>query len=492
MGKGGQQIMAQPGVAEGSKGRDPSEAPRQVTHAELRKHNRFSDAWMTIGTKVYDVSNWSEHPGGSVIFTHAGEDMTDVFNLFHPPSARGLLDKFYIGELVEDSAAPAPTAEEKARAEAQTKFEQAYRNLRSKMITAGLFKLSYGFYVYKFLSQFVLLGVAAACARQPGFLPFVVGAVFLALFWEQAGWLAHDVCHNQLCEMKNGRAMSSWNHALGLMAGNVFQGFSVTWWKDKHNRHHAVPNVHGAGDALNADPDIDTMPLLAWSLKMAELAKSSSKGRFMISIQKFTYLPLLCFARLAWLQNSIQFVWNIKSDGIFDNATKSEDLLKVQSEVLTGFDKVLEQVLIIFHHLWVAVLCAQRGSLGGAVAFWLLAQAICGFVLFSITSLGHNGLPVYEANDKPDYWKLQVTTTRNITGNAFVHWLCGGLEYQVDHHLFPMMPRHSLPKAHELIVSFCKEHGIKYNEASYWKGTWDVLNHLDSVAHEFVAEFPAM
>ena len=51
------------------------------------------------------------------------------------------------------------------------------------------------------------------------------------------------------------------------------QGFSVKWWKDKHNRHHAVPNVHGSGDGLNGDPDIDTMPLLAWSIKMAETGK---------------------------------------------------------------------------------------------------------------------------------------------------------------------------------------------------------------------------
>jgi fatty acid desaturase len=50
-----------------------------------------------------------------------------------------------------------------------------------------------------------------------------------------------------------------------LLFGNLAQGFSVSWWKDKHNRHHAVPNVHGGpGGSLFADPDVDTMPLLAW------------------------------------------------------------------------------------------------------------------------------------------------------------------------------------------------------------------------------------
>ena len=55
-----------------------------------------------------------------------------------------------------------------------------------------------------------------------------------------------------------------------------------------------------------------------------------------------------------------------------------------------------------------------------------------------------------------------------------------------------MMPRHSLPKAHELIVSFCAEHGIKYNEASLYDGTVEVLSHLDVVAKDFFREFPAM
>jgi len=212
----------------------------------------------------------------------------------------------------------------------------------------------------------------------------------------------------------------------------------------------------------------------------------------MISIQKFSYLPLLLIARLSWLQQGIQFAWNIKEDGIFNNAVKSKDLEKLQEASLTGSEKYIEQALLIAHHTWVILLCSNRPTFLSAFAFWFTAQAVCGFLLFVITSLGHNGLIVYEADERPDYWKLQVTTTRNISGNWFVHWLCGGLEYQVDHHLFPTMPRHSLPAAHELIVSFCAEHGIKYNEDNLFHGTWEVIKHLDVVAREFLIEFPAM
>ena len=86
----------------------------------------------------------------------------------------------------------------------------------------------------------------------------------------------------------------------------------------------------------------------------------------------------------------------------------------------------------------------------------------------------------------------QVTTTRNVTSNIFVDWFCGGLQYQVDHHLFPMIPRHNLGKVHKLVESFCKEHGVSYHEANMWNGTLEVLNHLSDVSKEFVEHFPAM
>jgi hypothetical protein len=103
-------------------------------------------------------------------------------------------------------------------------------------------------------------------------------------------------------------------------------------------------------------------------------------------------------------------------------------------------------------------------------------------------------MAVYDAETRPDFWSLQVTTTRNITGGHgipqwFVDWFCGGLQYQVDHHLFPMIPRHNLKKTHDLVESFCKEWKVGYHEADMIDGTYEVLNCLDKVAMEFVVDF---
>ena len=101
-------------------------------------------------------------------------------------------------------------------------------------------------------------------------------------------------------------------------------------------------------------------------------------------------------------------------------------------------------------------------------------------------------MSVYPADQRPDFWKLQVTTTRNVTSNFFVDWFCGGLQYQVDHHLFPMLPRHNLGKVHKLVAKFCKDEGVTYHEANMWVGTIEVLSHLSEVSNEFIREFPAM
>ena len=75
----------------------PEKALKKFTWAEVKKHNTPSDAWIVYHNKVYDVSNWHEHPGGAVVFTHAGDDATDIFAAFHAPGSQQMMKKFLIG-----------------------------------------------------------------------------------------------------------------------------------------------------------------------------------------------------------------------------------------------------------------------------------------------------------------------------------------------------------------------------------------------------------
>merc|ERR1712045_1062311 len=164
---------------------------------------------------------------------------------------------------------------------------------------------------------------------------------------------------------------------------------------------------------------------------------------------------------------------------------------------------IMEKVLLAIFHTWTFVVSSGFGrwSLPYSFAYYMIHTTSAGLLLALVTGLGHNGMAVYDAETRPDFWKLQVTTTRNIIGGhgfpqIFVDWFCGGLQYQVDHHLFPQMPRHHLPKAHKLVASFCKEWGVTYHEADLVDGNIEVVKHLQKVSDEFlidmISEFPAM
>ena len=403
--------------------------------------------------------------------------MTDIFAAFHPATALKDLKKFEIGVL-DETVIPTGLYANKLKPEKQKAFEKGYRELRTKMLAAGLFNASPSYYVYKVSSNFALVAASIACAvMTDNFAINMIGAVILAFFWQQCGWLAHDFLHHQV--FKNRK----YGDLMGVLVGNICQGFSVQWWKSKHNAHHAVPNLHASSpDASDGDPDIDTMPILAWTLKMAESAKESETGRFMIRWQAFFYFPALLFARMAWAHQSWVFVWG----GFGQHSVKGAAMDKKKMAY-----PLLEKIGLALHYIWLFTVMSYMPLLN-AIAYFLVAQTGCGLLLAIVFGLGHNGMAVYPADQRPDFWKLQVTTTRNVTSNWFVDWFCGGLQYQVDHHLFPMLPRHNLKKVHVLVESFCKEYELTYHEADMFTGTMEVLNHLNKVSIEFIEHFPAM
>ncbi|KUF95560.1 hypothetical protein AM588_10006188 [Phytophthora nicotianae] len=376
---------------------DGPKTKRKISWQEVQQHSSYDNAWIVIHHKVYDISKWDSHPGGMVMLSQAGEDATDIFTVCHPTSSWKLLEQFYIGDVDESTATvnESLTEEQKAKKAKADEFISAYRRLRIKIKGMGLYDASMVFYAWKILSTFgIWMASVAICWHFDSWPMYMLAACVMGLFWQQSGWLAHDVLHHQVWD----------NHmignVMGVIIGDVWMGFSVQWWKNKHNFHHAVPNLIGDEKTKYlGDPDIDTMPLLAWSKHMASKAYESSWGPFFMS---------------------------------------------------------------------------------------------CGAFLAAVFSVGHNGMSVYEREEKPDFWQLQVTTTRNITPGFFMDWFCGGLNYQIEHHLFPMMPRHNLQKVNPLVKSLCKEYGVRFHETGFYRGLVEVVDELADISKEFLLEFPAM
>merc|ERR1712232_184934 len=223
------------------------------------------------------------------------------------------------------------------------------------------------------------------------------------------------------------------------------------------------------------------------SLNHAKTGQNSAVTRFFIRNQAYFYFPILLLARLSWLNESFKMVFGL-------GAVTENLALEMKTKGLQY--PVLEMVGIILHYVWVFAFVSGFGSHSLLYSFslFMLLTCSCGWFLAVVFGLGHNGMATYDAVTRPDFWKLQVTTTRNITGGhgipqAFVDWFCGGLQYQVEHHLFPSLPRHNLAETHKLVESFCKEWGVTYHEADLVDGSIEVLKHLDKISGEFVADF---
>jgi len=167
---------------------------------------------------------------------------------------------------------------------------KAFRGLRNELREKGYFKPNMYWQLYKCITTvgFLVLGTIATYYGN-----WIMGAVLVGIGFQQLGWLGHDACHHGLTPNRK------LNNALGYFFGNVLNGFSVNWWKDRHNSHHATTNI------LDADPDIDNIPMMAWS--PSDLDKAPTWTRRTLPYQAYYFLFLLPLLRLTWCFNSIFF-----------------------------------------------------------------------------------------------------------------------------------------------------------------------------------------
>jgi len=408
-----------------------------ISMKDVAKHNTRDDCWMIIHGKVYDVTSWiDKHPGGDIIMSYAGMDATDVFDAFHDSRHYVYLPGFFVGDVSDYQV---------------SEILMEHRKMKAELEKQHMFDASPFFYIYKILSNFAILAASIFCtAYFQSTWRVVASAVLLGLFWQQCGWLAHDFLHHQV--FKNRR----FNKIVGGSIGDIFVGFSVCWWNAKHNLHHATPNIAGY------DPDIDTLPILAWSENLID-GDLQKLPPIMLKYQYLFYVPLLCAARLSWALQSVIWAFTRNPSG--------------------SAQQFFECSAIVLHYVgyisWMYFLMSWKEAL----LFLFLSQASSGFLIACAFTLNHNGMVIYESGSQSaiEFNKLQITTGRDVN-SAFAAWFMGGLNWQIEHHLFPRIPRHNLYKVQKLIIPFCKKYGIPYHKTDFFSGTIETFRKLYSVA----------
>jgi fatty acid desaturase len=143
--------------------------------------------------------------------------------------------------------------------------------------------------------------------------------------------------------------------------------------------------------------------------------------------------------------------------------------------------RVFERLLFIGHvvgYLGVVFLVLPPVK---AVVFVLVQQGLLGLYLGCAFAPNHKGMATLDGDDRRDFLRRQVLTSRNVRGGVLVDLILGGLNYQIEHHLFPNMPRSNLRRAQPVIRQFCRDNGLPYTETSLLGSYTQVLRHLYAV-----------
>jgi fatty acid desaturase len=322
-----------------------------------------------------------------------------------------------------------------------------YARLSRQVRQAGLLDLRTGHYAWRITITVGLLlaGWAAFLLVGDSWWQLLVAA-YLAVMFTQLGFLGHDAGHRQI---SGSRRVS---YVLGILLGNLGIGLSYGWWVSKHNRHHANPNTEGA------DPDI-MMRALAMTARQA--ATSRGLAQLVFRCQAYLFFPMLLGEAASLHVASIRAV-----------AERA------------GRRRPAEAVLLGLHIAGYLAVVFVVLSPVKAIIFILVQQGLFGFYMGASFAPNHKGMPILQPEGEHDFLRRQVLTSRNVRGGWFTDLALGGLNYQIEHHLFPSMPRPSLRRSRALIREFCRQEGLPYCEASLLGSYARALGYLNAVGRQ--------
>jgi fatty acid desaturase len=316
-----------------------------------------------------------------------------------------------------------------------------YAQLSRMVKSAGLLRRRPVYYGFKIGLNLVLLaaGWAVFAVLGRSWWQLLV-AVFLAVMFTQTGFIGHDAGHRQISGSKRVDGL------IGRVHGNLLIGLSYGWWVAKHHRHHAHPNQIGR------DPDIGGRAI---AFTPGQFQGRRRIGAWLGRYQAWLFFPMLALEGL-----------HLHIAGIRALLGQSGKARWAEAGMLAAH--IGGYLAAVF-----AVLSPPQ-----AVAFLVVQQGLFGVYLGSSFAPNHKGMPVVGEDEKVDFLRRQVLTSRNIRGGVLTDLALGGLNYQIEHHLFPSMPRPSLRRAQAPVRAFCAQRGIPYAQSGLLASYAQVLRYL--------------
>jgi len=388
----------------------------------------------------YDVSEWlARHPGGDIITRFVGTDATCAMHMSHDMRHKGVQKILKKLEIKEAPSVPVSA------------FDSDYLALEEQFYERGWFEPSLGWYAYKALLVFALLGVAFVV---PG--PWLKG-LFFGLFIQQSAFIAHDICHDAAVPRRYRRS-AAW------LFGTVCFGLDHDKWQREHTTHHMI------NGRPFEDPQMSTMPHLLYASRELPLfeqrrRKVTDWERFKMGFQHIWLLPvLLLYGRINVVKGDFKRAWRERN-----------------RHALSGY--------VLHFALWLTVLAqGYREPIYFALVFIPIVLIVSGIIHLQLI-LSHVYAPrLLEEEQWAVGMALQAISNQNVTTSFLDDWLHGGLQHHIEHHLFPRLPRHSLPKVRPHVRALCEKHGLPYRSDPFLFAVRDLLRSLHAAGAQCRAE----
>ncbi|BFV59181.1 acyl-CoA desaturase [Kitasatospora sp. CMC57] len=321
-----------------------------------------------------------------------------------------------------------------------------FSELLKRVKAEGLLDFDRRYYVWRLVlnTTMILAGLAVFFELGESWWQLLVAA-WMGLCGAQSSFMWHDAGHKSMFRSKKAATVVGYFHA------NFVNGVSYGWWVNHHNRHHSHPNH------LELDPDIGRRTAI---FDIKQYASRRGLQRFIVRYQSVLFFVLLTLEGFKMQRTAVKAI------------AKGETKYPVLESALIALRAVL--------YLG-AVFVVLPPAMG--VAFVLVQTAVLGVYFGLLFAPNHKGMDVRDGEEETlDWLERQVLTSRNITPSPLIDFLYGGLNYQVEHHLFPAMAQKHLARARELTMEYCAERGVPYREVGFWASYREVASFLHEVS----------
>jgi len=315
-----------------------------------------------------------------------------------------------------------------------------YAEVRELVKQSGLMDKQPVYYSLKIVSTFALLAISISIlALVDNMWVQYANAGFLALVFAQVGFIGHDSGHRQVFH-------SARNNEILSLVISFLAALERSWWLDKHNRHHNNPNH------VLLDPDAD-FPVLAFTKEQA--LKKKGIFRLIVKYQAFLFFPMLLLEGLGLRLAGFQYM-----------ATHKVKFQIVEPLLMVGHFVAYFGLLFYFLDGW------------QVLYFFIIHQAMFGLIMGSVFAPNHKGMLMVDDDDDLDFLRRQVLTSRNVKPGILTTFWYGGLNFQIEHHLFPSMSRNKLKEAQVIVKFVCDKHSIPYHETGVMGSQKEILQYL--------------